>query len=589
MNGSLATAVAPTPTAYPSHAQQPYSSIQHSPQATAAAALSEGESANGSKKRKATGAPGSRGVANLTPEQLAKKRANDREAQRAIRERTRNTIANLEQRIRELESQQPFQELQRVIQERNDAVHECEALRQRLAQVAQVAQVVGPANGNGGQHQYAGQQVAGAGLNGTFTIDDLIDPTWLNADGAELAALTAQQAPLPPHPSQQQHAGAQAQYYDTHVHPDLRSPSYVTTHDSPASTHTEGVPTRKWSPGPQQYPPTNGIQYEQHQPPPAPVQQPGEGERDRLGLNYIMDRSPPNGHPAVPAYHQPSQQPPSPPLYARLPSNTPPSCPLDSLLSDFIANRRQQLSAGVSMQDVLGPEYPSFTALQDPNSPARKNCHPVTALLIDIISKFPDISALPEKVAVLYIMFLVMRWFICPCETCYGRLPEWVRPVAEQLDRPHATWVDDLPWSVSTETPPQEEAQETPFDFDLFCSEALQAWSGSEAAGTRKMTGDQLANTFFRPFMRKQLASSSMPIRFDEFFVPYTTTLSLNWPYPESHVLISTTTSEEGGVMLNPVFENHLRNLEHWSLGTDFQKTFPGLVDENVRIHSTKA
>ena len=88
------------------------------------------------KKRRASGAPGSRGVANLTPEQLAKKRANDREAQRAIRERTKNTIETLEQRIKELEGQQPFQELQRVIQERDRALQECEELRRRLEAVA---------------------------------------------------------------------------------------------------------------------------------------------------------------------------------------------------------------------------------------------------------------------------------------------------------------------------------------------------------------------------------------------------------------------------------------------------------------------
>ncbi|KAK1076571.1 hypothetical protein LTR33_008824, partial [Friedmanniomyces endolithicus] len=168
MNGShgVSTLATPISTAYPSHAQHGYTAVQHTPQSTAAAALSEGESSiNGhsSKKRKASGAPGSRGVANLTPDQLTKKRANDREAQRAIRERTRNTIAHLETRIRELESQQPFQELQRVLQQRDDAVRECEELRNRLATVASVVGTATAANGNGGQ--LGGQQVAGASLN----------------------------------------------------------------------------------------------------------------------------------------------------------------------------------------------------------------------------------------------------------------------------------------------------------------------------------------------------------------------------------------------------------------------------------------
>jgi hypothetical protein len=97
-------------------------------------------------------------VANLTPEQLAKKRANDREAQRAIRERTRNTIEALEGRIRELESQQPYRELQRVVLERDQARAECEELRRRLGAVAGI--VGGSTAGGSG----------GGGLTGEFAV-----------------------------------------------------------------------------------------------------------------------------------------------------------------------------------------------------------------------------------------------------------------------------------------------------------------------------------------------------------------------------------------------------------------------------------
>lgn len=137
------------------------------------------------QRRRPSGAPGSRGVANLSAEQLAKKvitslhmliadqsltsivkRANDREAQRAIRERTRNTIEALERRIRELESQQPFQELQRVVVERDRALAECEELRRRLGAVAGIVgaspQSSGPVQGPPG--------LAPPGLNGTSAL-----------------------------------------------------------------------------------------------------------------------------------------------------------------------------------------------------------------------------------------------------------------------------------------------------------------------------------------------------------------------------------------------------------------------------------
>lgn len=119
-------------------------------QSTAAAALQSGQALGNpllqqsmnistpqpNPRKRKPAAPGSRGVANLTPEQLTKKRANDREAQRAIRERTRNTIGDLEARIRALESQQPYMEMQRAMAERDRALAECEELRRRLEAVA---------------------------------------------------------------------------------------------------------------------------------------------------------------------------------------------------------------------------------------------------------------------------------------------------------------------------------------------------------------------------------------------------------------------------------------------------------------------
>lgn len=49
---------------------------------------------------------GTRSVSTLTPSQLARKRANDREAQRAIRARTKEHIENLERELEELRSYQ---------------------------------------------------------------------------------------------------------------------------------------------------------------------------------------------------------------------------------------------------------------------------------------------------------------------------------------------------------------------------------------------------------------------------------------------------------------------------------------------------
>ena len=105
-----------------------------------------------SKKRKATYS--ARGVASLTPEQLAKKRANDREAQRAIRQRTKAQIESLERRIHELTSQQPYQELQTVLRQKDAIQAENDEIRRRLASVLSIIQPIIGAQGLTGKSSW---------------------------------------------------------------------------------------------------------------------------------------------------------------------------------------------------------------------------------------------------------------------------------------------------------------------------------------------------------------------------------------------------------------------------------------------------
>lgn len=205
--------------------------------------------------------------------------------------------------------------------------------------------------------------------------------------------------------------------------------------------------------------------------------------------------------------------------------NVPPTCPLDSLLLDFLGERRQRMAEGISPHEVVGPRYPSVSSLLNPSNSVYS--HPLSKVFTDILSTFPDLSSLPERVAVLYIMFLFMRWQISPTRENYQRLPEWIRPRPSQLFTQHPAWIDHVPW----------------------------------------------------PCMRDRLVASqgTDEYPFDCFFIPFTTTLTLSWPYEETDTLLKTTDTEE--VVINPVFERHLRNLDNWKLGEAFVKTLPSLSD----------
>ena len=79
--------------------------------------------------------------------------------------------------------------------------------------------------------------------------------------------------------------------------------------------------------------------------------------------------------------------------------NVRPTCPLDGLLLDFLAERRQQAEKGASMKDLIGPEYPSVISLLRPER--SQLSHPLSKVFTDMLSTFPDLATLPEQVAVL--------------------------------------------------------------------------------------------------------------------------------------------------------------------------------------------
>lgn len=93
--------------------------------------ISREPGSQGSSGKKRDSRAGMRKVTSLTAEQLERKRANDREAQRTIRARTKEHIENLEQQVAELSAK--GQQVDRVL-ERNAALEaEIAHLRQQLA------------------------------------------------------------------------------------------------------------------------------------------------------------------------------------------------------------------------------------------------------------------------------------------------------------------------------------------------------------------------------------------------------------------------------------------------------------------------
>ncbi|KAI2784075.1 hypothetical protein F4815DRAFT_267736 [Daldinia loculata] len=474
-------------------------------------------------KKRRTG-PSPRGVANLTPEQLAKKRANDREAQRAIRERTKNQIEALERRIRELTSQQPYQELQAAIRAKEAIEAENAEIKGRLASVLSLIQPI-----------LSNQQVDGAYASPT----PIITP-----------AQTAQRSPSAPtsYNASTPVSAASPSAADTPSQAQSQSQSQSQAHPSPHFTQVMLNQQRhdlfhNLDLGPGEQLKLDFLLDPSHR---VNKMQTGvNGAQDTPGHQHLPTKHdwnvgllpPPRNHATVnsgPHQHQQRRIEYAPrnvfqPVDSSWVGNSAPikngpsTCPLDSLLLEFLQERRQRAAEGVPTGDIIGPRYPSVSSLLNPANSVFS--HPLSKVFTDILAAFPGISGLPERVAVLYYMFLVMRWQVSPTQENYDLLPSFALPTPTQLQVTHPAWIDHLPF----------------------------------------------------PHMREKLAKEYNPVEFlfDNFFIPFTTTISLNWPYEATDTLLQSPDGNE--LLINPVFERHLRRFENWTLGEPFDKAFPRL------------
>ncbi|OJJ80892.1 bZIP transcription factor [Aspergillus glaucus CBS 516.65] len=443
-----------------------------------------------------------RGVANLTPDQLAKKRANDRQAQRAIRERTKTHIDALEQQVRDLSSQKPILDLQAAVKRYEAIQEENKELRQRLQAVMDIIQPLGKREPTS---------------NG---------PT--AAPNAQTQLVPPPSNPSPPldnnrsTPNSQKSATADQSYPESLASLGTPSP----THSAPTlggarMSSVDGSASFRVALDYQRHNLTHGLDF---------------STDERLGFNFLLEPSKTvskvdNLRQATQVDQLPIYTPPvnpavtdrPPPAYLTLVRNSAPTCTLDAVLLDFLHTRQHEAAQGVPKQNLVGPPYPSVSSLLNPEKSMYS--HPVSKVFTDILRTFPNIASLPEQVAVLYLMFLLMRWQIYPTAENYDRMPDWLTPRPSQLLTPHPPWIDYLPW----------------------------------------------------PRMRDRLVMRHQGYVFENWFVPFTETLSVNWPYEATDCLLSTNECDE--LLVNPVFERHFRNLENWSLGPAFAEAYPEMVE----------
>ncbi|KAH8176644.1 trichothecene efflux pump [Sarocladium implicatum] len=218
----------------------------------------------------------------------------------------------------------------------------------------------------------------------------------------------------------------------------------------------------------------------------------------------------------------------STPLWEMHPKNITPSCLADSILQGFIdAMRAEGVQKAARQNDndnnLRFPLRPNLRSLLDREHRSEDEISNVVA---DVLGTYHEIEGLPKQVAVFYLMATLVKWMVLLDKQSWDLIPPWLRPVPSQLSVPHAAWIDRIPW----------------------------------------------------PQAREYLISNPH-ITLDDFAAPYSSGFKLNWPYDPESVLLATSTGGNGAaeITINPVYEEHMRQIKHWTVGDAFRTRFPEL------------
>jgi hypothetical protein len=359
----------------------------------------------------------------LSKAQLARKRANDREAQRNIRQRTKEHIANLEKKVQELEHGGRSSSMERVIKRNKELEEEIERLR---AQVATHQPSVAPA------------QVPPE-ISEELLIPQKVTLDWMPAESShwsgEVPSHMAEMGSSMPCSAAGYTSTVAASYpttssYDDEVSQQMYTPNAIPIWDDPlvfgsqaAQSLTKSVPA--WAPF--------------H---PALSQPSRFADLQPSGFEEVISNQP--------AFNTTCWQS-QPSIYAWQISTKlkAPITLVDQLMFGVIHSQRHMaMAAGLSGADLVGPAFPSVHLLFNQPGPPEKK----PSTLTEVMARYSAVlsrrgfALIPEKLASFMCMYRFVQWQISPNYKTYQTLHEWQAPRPSQLMIAHPAWMDLPPW-----------------------------------------------------------------------------------------------------------------------------------------------
>ncbi|OCK97805.1 uncharacterized protein K441DRAFT_675178 [Cenococcum geophilum 1.58] len=195
----------------------------------------------------------------------------------------------------------------------------------------------------------------------------------------------------------------------------------------------------------------------------------------------------------------------------------------------FIRAKRELIKEGWPIEQVLGSEELDINLLSPKGASEIQNPH-LSNLTVgqwagNIFEGIKDIKT-PEKLAMTLLGVLFLRWSILPSSDLYQKLPEWMRPTPIQTIVPHPQWIDFVPWPEAR---------------DLFISDPING---------------EMTDAFQTLMMN----------------------VSINWPWQISELI--TLRTDVDSLLLNPTFEQYVKDINNWSLNPAALVVFPALINK---------
>ncbi|KAK1717135.1 hypothetical protein BDP67DRAFT_542375 [Colletotrichum lupini] len=476
---------------------------------------------------KPTKRKGTRSVSTLTPSQLARKRANDREAQRAIRARTKEHIERLERELEELKSERGRDQSQTV----QELLRKNKALEEELFKLRES---MGVPNGQSYPNSGTAASIASSSAWLPLVRADSAPVYDDNLSSISGAVPSPRSSPFPSNG-------------DYNVMQEL-GPSYVPMPDASES----------WGPGiPVSVPST--------------VSSPSSSANtDEYGAGYIPTSVP---APMMDARSIPAKMseyddvdsvvefvsnsgvlPTTVSSLIRQPGTTlweiptlivPPTCRIDQLIVGFIQDCRR-LSQLKSLDNLLRParvnvknflEYHPASPTTEPprcqladldraasttvTGPGVK--HPMAELITALVNK-AGVTNVIERLAVFAVIQRAIAWLVHPTREAYQAIVPELTPKPCQTRIPHPQWVDLILWApLRTAIIERQE---------LYANEEFQG-----------------------------VYSSSLRL--------------INWPCRPIDALV--VDPQSGEMWLSDTFTTHAMRLENWRLNENFVRRYPEL------------